>query len=324
MSRRLIAAVPSLILVMLMTAASHPAGVVRAQPAFQQTDWDAVLAGDPHVAAAAGCVPQPPSVAGTLGPCIEVLLQAPVQIDGVGGTRTVTEIKGYARTAGAKDVHYGVLGDGTEAALILVDDGSMTGGNSGVLVYEDTAAGPRMIAAIPGYKLDAQFADGNVVTSTPFYFPFDPNCCNIAFQRTTYTIDGGYLDIASQTYFVYTDDRQQQEISAQELTVRGYFDALNQAVQQRSINPDISDGDFRSAYDFFSPHTRAELSLDAFKAGTADLQTIRVLDTRPGAGADEVEATPELSRAGRPETQTLHVTLKLVPAPGSPTGYLRE
>ncbi|MHB8576764.1 MAG: hypothetical protein ACYDCQ_15690, partial [Dehalococcoidia bacterium] len=235
--------------------------------------------------------------------------------------RTVNSFRGYARLA---DIRYGYFGDdGAEDAVIPIDSGT-NGGVDGVLIYEDATPGPALAAALPGYRMDAQPLKGVLAVNTPWYFPFQANCCNIAFQRTDYAITGGSLVPVDQQFFIYQGDRVPHPISAQELTVRGFFNAVDVALQQRVPNSDISVNLFRAAYAFLSPDAQAGESFDTFTARFHRWKTVRVDDTATGDAPDEVSFALTVERLGDLPSIQPAGSLLLVPNDTVPSGYALE
>jgi hypothetical protein len=220
--------------------------VARIPPAaaapLRGTDWNTVLTSDPRVR-----VPEKvePPLFVTTGPFIVV--------DTGDG-----EVSGFAATA---DVLYGDLdGDGGEEAVIPINSGG-TAGTTGYLLYAEVAGRPRLLSAVPGYRLGLALRDGALVVHAPYYAGFEPNCCPSATVVTAYALTEGTLSAF--------DEQVQPNVQAQEITVIAFYQALNE-------------GRFADAYALLSPAFRSRNPFNLWRAGYATTERITVEQARGG------------------------------------------
>lgn len=234
---------------------------VHADPVpLRQVDWNAVITGDPRLQSATGCVPRLEGVS-QLGPCVSVepgAVAGPYDLNGAplpGGG-----FAGYARTA-LGDVLYADLDrDGSEEAVVATES-TGTGGSFGFLVYRAAEPGPRLIAAVPGYKLYATLENGILVAYQPYYFGFEANCCATAGTRTVYALEGARLIQGAPVFYV--DPDYQQPVTFAQATVIGFYRALGL-------------GQYEEAYALLSPRFQAQNPFPAWRAGYAGTGAIAV------------------------------------------------
>jgi hypothetical protein len=225
-----------LVVAIVLALALLPASAGAQAGALERTDWNAVLAADPNITISATCfAPALPGV----GPCIEV--SGPVVVGS--GLNGEPSIAGYAVTG---NVSYGLLG-GTAAAVIPVASGG-TAGDIGALVYVQSPAGPRLLAALTGYKMSARLQDDGVVLSEAYYVGYEGNCCPSATATTTYAIQDGRLMETGRSFEPFGQ--------AREVAVYHYYDLLNLR-------------DFASAYAMLGPAMQAANPFERWVAGFA-------------------------------------------------------
>lgn len=280
MWRRIAVAGPGLFIALSVTA---PA-VAQAVP-LRQVNWNDVFpAGGPTVQISADCIPLLPSAPPIFGPCVRVTVEPPQAVHGVPEPPT-NGFMGYAMI-GPDQVDYGDLdGDGREEAVIRVES-TGTGGSFGFLVYGEGTPAPRLIAAIPGYKVSPRILGNLLEVHMPYYFGFEGNCCPTGITRTMYRLEGGTFRIVSRTYF--TNNIEEVRVSFAELVVHAFYRALD----ARS---------YEQAFRFYSPARQAATPFDSWKDGFATTQRIAVR-TSPGASEGEVDivltATDDLPGGG--------------------------
>jgi len=207
----------------------------RGQPTpLRSVDWFVAIAQDPHITV-------DPSVPALDAPAVGRYITADV------GDH---QVEGYPVSG---DPRFGDLdGDGAEEAVINVVSGG-TAGQTGLLVFHQSANGPLLVAALDGYKMYARIVNDQLVVGIASYAGFEPNCCPSAVLTTTYLLGGDGLVAVS-----VSEERQ----PVQALTVEGYYQAL--------------DGkDFANAYAFLSPAYQAAHPYDSYIAGYATTISIR-------------------------------------------------
>jgi hypothetical protein len=255
---------------LLVLSAATPA-VAQTVP-LRQVNWNDVLtAAGPVVRASSDCIPLPSSAPDQLGPCVHVTVNPPQAVHGVPEAQT-GEFTGYALT-GPDQIDYGDLdADGRQEAVVRVDS-TGTGGSFGFLVYSEGTPAPRLIAAVPGYKVSARILGSLLEVRMPYYFGSEGNCCPTGTTRTMYRLEGDALRIVSRTYL--TNDIEEQRVTFAELVVHAFYRALD---ARR----------YEEAYRFYSPARQAATPFDSWKDGYATTQRITV-QTSPGTTEGEVE-----------------------------------
>lgn len=224
----------------------------RATPAaasLREVDWNTVLTTDPRVRVFPDMVPPP-----LLGPYLTV-------DTGTG------EVAGYAATS---DVLYGDLDlDGDEEAVIPVQSGGVSG-LTGFLLYEEVNGRPRLVAAVPGYRLGLSIRDGVLIVQAPRFAGFEPDCCPSATVYTFYVVTGGILTAIGE--------RVQPNGQAQAITVIAFYQALN---ERR----------YADAYALLSPAYQARTPFESWVAGYVTVERISVEQARGGLLPDAVVVT---------------------------------
>jgi hypothetical protein len=242
---------PAAWMIIVLSLALIVPAVYGAGAPLRGVDWNAALAADPQVRVRAD-VPQPPFM--RLGPFITT-------------STGDAEVSGYAATA---DVQYGDLdGDGTEEAVIPVISGG-TAGMTGFLLYREGEDRPRLVAAVPGYKLFVEIQDGVLAVHRPGYVGFEPNCCPSATVVTWYVLAGNTLTPVGEI--------ERPNVQSQEVTVVAFYAALN---ERR----------FADAYAFLSPAYQASYPFDSWSAGFANTERITVDQARAELLPDAVVIT---------------------------------
>ncbi|MCW1967342.1 MAG: hypothetical protein KIH69_004385 [Anaerolineae bacterium] len=153
-------------------------------------------------------------------------------------------VTGYADPKGV--VYGDFSGDSQEEAIFHLQSGG-TAGDIGLLVF---GAGPdgkaKLVATLPGYKMGAQIAKGELVVVAPQYAGWEPNCCASAMLAVRYQLKEGKL--------VKLGEKVEPFAQAREATVRQYYSFL-------------ANKDYKSAYAFLQPNMQKLVSLEQFTAG---------------------------------------------------------
>lgn len=240
---------------------------------LRQTDWAAVIASTPSITVDPDCFRLPDS---TLGPCVTV--SGPI-VDG-SGLNGQPEITGYAAV---QDVRYGDIdgdGDGGGEAIMPVFSGG-TAGDVGFLIFREGNPQPRLVIAVPGYKVFARPENGRLVVSQPSYVGFEGNCCPSASVTQTFRLAGDRLVLLDETVEPFDQ--------AREPTLSAYYEALN-------------DRRFEDAWAFLSPAMQARVGpFASWRAGFDS--TVRTdVDITPAAGNDlrvQISATDRTAGGGQ-------------------------
>lgn len=261
----------------LLACGALAAQGVRAQVAgtpLRRVDWAAALANDSsgYVSVVPDC-PVPPIAGGGNQPCLQVTPTLSALVSGLGGPELGPAFSGYALLDA---ISYGDIdGDGLEEAVIPTESYG-TGHSFGFLVYHQAAGAPRLVAAVPGYKVFPTIQNGQLVVSQPFYFGFEPNCCPTGLMTTPYLDQGDALTPLPSSFAVLGDGGVQQPVSAAELLVAGYYSA-------------IGSHNFDAAYAMLGPAMQAAQSFDSFIAGFSLTQSVAA--TFQDAGNNMVNVT---------------------------------
>lgn len=245
---------------------------------LRAVDWNAMLAADPHVQV----LPDPGIALEPPGPYVSVTAAGLAFAAFTPGTSPAAwqdvEVGGYALTG---SVQYGDLdGDGAEEAIISLSSGG-TAGNLGFLLYREGLERPQLVAAVAGYKISGLIDNGTLIISQPLYFGGDANCCPAGVLRATYLLTGDSLSPIEQTAFY-----QERVVSPQELSVIGFYRALDHAVS--FPRPGGGDVIYADAYAYLSPAFQAAHPFDAWAAGYANTARIAV-ETSPSVFENAVD-----------------------------------
>jgi hypothetical protein len=149
-------------------------------------------------------------------------------------------------------VYVDMDGDGSEEAAVPLNSGG-TAGDIGFLVYQQATPAPMLVAWQTGYKLNLGFEDGQLVVSNALYTGWEANCCPSGLRYTTYTLNGGQLQV--------TATRDEPNTGMQIAAVERFYSLLNS-------------GDLVAAHALFDDNYRQANPYDAWAAGFANTVNI--------------------------------------------------
>lgn len=300
------------------TASASPAATPRAgaTPApgrqvagtpLRQVNWASVLANDPYLSAAGGCLPPP----GAALPCVTILLSHPQSAGGPGGGATEDQITGLADIAPGRVLYGDIDGDGADEAVISIESGG-TAGALGLLVYHQASPAPQIVDVIPGYKLGASINSGTLTVTEPFYFGFEANCCPTGLVQTSFVQSGDNLQVTAGPSFL-SAGQDSHPLTAAELTVLGFYHAIDA-------------GSYQDAYNLTSAAYQAANPYADWKAGYVTTKGVAV-ETQPGTGDPNtvlVNVTVQEQTDAGTATRMFSGSWFLIPDTTAPTGLLLD
>ena len=216
-------------------------------------DWETVLKTDPKLE----YDPSVPTYGQPLGPYVRLRGVAPSGL-----------IEGHGVTS---NILYGdISGDGREEAVIPLFSGG-TAGIVGYLVYRDIDGQPVLMTGLPGYKVNATIANGELRVSQPLYGANDANCCPSGVEETAYHLQGDRLA------------RVREPVS------RGIPEMKRPVVER--FYQFLAAKDYRQAYEELSPSYKAARPYDQWAAGYQTTQSVTATATDRPDGTVGVDLT---------------------------------
>ncbi|MCW5852593.1 MAG: hypothetical protein KIT87_21150 [Anaerolineae bacterium] len=216
-------------------------------------DWETVLKTDPKLE----YDPSVPTFGQPLGPYVRLRGVAPSGL-----------IEGHGVTS--KVLYGDISGDGREEAVISLYSGG-TAGDVGLLIYREIDGQPVLMTGLPGYKVGATIANGELRVSQPLYGANDANCCPSGVEETAYRLQGDRL------------------ARAREPMSRGIPEMKRPVVER--FYQFLAAKDYRQAYEELSPAYKAGHPYDAWAAGYQNTQSVTATATDRPNGAVGVDLT---------------------------------
>ena len=220
---------------------------------LRSLDWTTVLKTDPKLE----YDPSVPNYGQPLGPYVRLRGVAPSGL-----------IEGHGVTS--KVLYGDISGDGREEAVITLYSGG-TAGDVGLLIYREIDGQPVLMTGLPGYKVSATIANGELRVSQPLYGANDANCCPSGVEETAYRLQGDRLA------------RVREPIS------RGIPEMKRPVVER--FYQFLAAKDYRQAYEELSPAYKAGHPYDAWAAGYQNTQSVTATATDRPDGTVGVDLT---------------------------------
>lgn len=222
------------------TATSAPAASTL--PDLRTIDWREHLLQDPDLQ-------QEPAPAGF-----------PAELGDLYLVYTPAEIAGFPALDG---ILFGDLDDdGHDEAIIPITSGG-TAGLVGLLIYQATPDGPRLVTAKAGFDLSPRMTENGLAVHEPVRADWQPRCCPSAWSETLYRLAGDRLEAMSEQI--------EPAQGTEQLTVERFYMLLG---ERR----------YEEAYALLSPAFQAAHPYDTWVSGFAETEEITayVAQSEPG------------------------------------------